>query len=112
MLHRFLLKNTTFGKAASQPARLPLNSIILDIWVFENFILVCEPFAKALRSLETYVSVNNSLCGKLVSSLESPITFDKIFKVTLVSFFIPDFDLLGCELDNFTFKLLYSAILY
>ena len=25
-----------------------------------------EPFAKALRSLETCVSVNNNICGKLV----------------------------------------------
>ena len=31
----------------------------------------------------------------------------KRFKVTLVPFFIPDFNLLSCELDNFTFKQLY-----
>ena len=28
-------------------------------------------------------------------------------KVTLGAFFIPDFNLLSCELDNFTFKVLY-----
>ena len=39
--------------------------------------------------------------------LESPTPFDKSFKVTSVPFFIPDFNLLSCELDNFTFKVLY-----
>ena len=32
-------------------------------------MLADEPFAKALRILENFVSVNNTLCGKLVSSL-------------------------------------------
>ena len=56
---------------------------------FDNLILADEPFAKALRSLETCVVVNNNLCGKLVSSLESLTTFEEIFKVTSVPFFIP-----------------------
>ena len=51
--------------------------------------------------------VNNNLCGKLFSSLEPPTTFEKNFKVTSFLFFIPDFNLLSCELDNFTFKVLY-----
>ena len=54
------------------------NCIILDIRGYD-FILADESFAKALRSLETCVSVNNNLCGKLVSPLESPITFDERF---------------------------------
>ena len=29
-----------------------------------------------------------------------------------VPFFIPDFNLLSCELDNFTFNMLYLAILH
>ena len=37
------------------------------------------------------VLVNNNLCGKLFSSLESPKTFDESFKVTLVAFFIPEY---------------------
>ena len=74
---------------------------------FENFILADEQFAKALESLETCVSINNSLCGKLISSLESPITFGEIFKVSSVSFSIPDFNLISCELDSFTLKVLY-----
>ena len=51
-------------------------------------------FAKAVQILKTL-------------DLESPTTFDKIFIVTLLPFFIPDFNLLSCELDNFTFKVLY-----
>ena len=46
---------------------------------------------------------NNDLCGKLASSLELPITFAERCKVTSVPFCIPDFNLLSCELDNFTF---------
>ena len=40
-------------------------------------------------------------------SLESPAIFDEFFKVTSVQLFIPDFNLLSCELDNLTFKVLY-----
>ena len=50
------------------------------------------------------MSVNN-LCGKLVFSLEQPITFDERFKVTSVPFLVPNFNLLSCELDNFTLHL-------
>ena len=64
----------------------------LDNWFFKNFILADEPFAKTLRIFETCVSVNNNLCGKLVSSLELPIKFDERFKVTSVPFLIPDFN--------------------
>ena len=35
----------------------------------------------------------------------------EIFQVTSVPFFIPDFNLLICKLDNFTFKVLYWVIL-
>ena len=48
-----------------------------------------------------------NLHGTLLSPLESPIRFDKNFKVTSVPFFIPDLNLLSCKLDNFTFKVLY-----
>ena len=70
-------------------------------------MLADKPFAKALQSLETYVSVNNNLYGKSVSSLEFPIKLDERFKLTSVQFFTLDFNLLSCELDNFTFKVLY-----
>ena len=48
---------------------------------------------------------------KIISPLESPTTFDKILKVTSVPFLITDIDLLSCELDGFTFKVLYWVIL-
>ena len=56
-----------------------------------------EWFAKALRNFEPFVLVNNNLCGKLLSSLESPTVFDESFKVTLVPSFSPDFNLLSWE---------------
>ena len=62
---------------------------------------------KPFQSLETCLLVNNNLCKKLVSSLELPITFDKRFKATLVSFFILDFCFLSYELDHYTLKVLY-----
>ena len=74
------------------PPRSP--STILDGWFFENFIVVDEPFAKTLRILETCVSVINNLCRELFSSWESLIIYDKRFRVALVPFSIPDFDLL------------------
>ena len=64
-----------------------VNFTILDNWVFQDFILVVEPFSKALRIFEIYVSVNNDLCKKLTSLLESPTKFDEIFYVTWVKFF-------------------------
>ena len=72
--------------------------IIFDNWVFE----------KGLQDLETCVLVKYNLCGKLVSSLEVPITFDERFKVTLVPFS----NLLSCELYNLTFKVIYWVIFY
>ena len=55
-----------------------------------NFTLAEELFAKALRSFQTSVIVNNKLCEKLFSSLEPPTIFEEIFKVTLAPFLIPD----------------------
>ena len=46
-----------------------------ESWVFDIVILADELFAKASRSLEACVLLNNNLCEKLVSSLELPITF-------------------------------------
>ena len=66
----------------------PPNCVILDKWVFENFILADETFAKALRIFETCVFVNNDLCGKLISSLALATRFDERFKVTSVLFLL------------------------
>ena len=54
----------------------------------------------------TCVLFNNNSCGKLLSSSELPITFEDYLKNTSVLFFIADFNLLSCEFDIFTFKLL------
>ena len=70
----------------------PPNCTILWNWVFDNFILAKEPFARALWSFENCVLVNKNLCGKLFLSLESLTTFDESFNVTSVPFFIPDFN--------------------
>ena len=70
-------------------------------------MLAEELFAKALRCLKACTLVINDLCGKLISSLESPTTIDESLKVTSVLFFIRDFYVLICELDNFIFKMLY-----
>ena len=100
-----------FSNGTKSLIRNSPNCAILDSWVYEIFLLADEPFAKALRILETCVSVNNNLCEKL-SSLESPTTFDESFQVTWVPFFILDFNSLSCELDKLTFKVLYWVILY
>ena len=72
----FIKGNPVFGNG---PKSLPKNSSncpILCDWGFDNFILAEELFAKALRSFETCVLINNNLCGKVFSSLESPTIFD------------------------------------
>ena len=63
--------NIGFDIATSHSTRIPPACIILDNWVFENFILANEPFAKALQILESYESVNNNSCGKLASSISN-----------------------------------------
>ena len=62
---------------------------------------------KALKLFITCLLVSNNLYGKLFSSLELPTTVDEIFKVTSIPFFIPNFYLSSCKLDNFTFKVLH-----
>ena len=42
----------------------------------------------------------------IITSLKSPTTFDESFKVISVPFFIPNFDLLSCQLDNLTFEVI------
>ena len=53
------------------------------------------------------VLVNNNFCGKLVSSLELPITFDESFTVASVPFFI--LILIHCVV-NYTISRLKSYI--
>lgn len=73
--------------------------MILDIWVFDSFILIGELLTKAL-------SVDNNLRGKRIS-LSVPIIFDYNLKAFHVAFFVADFNSSGCESVSFTFTLLY-----
>ena len=51
-----------------------------------NFILVDEPYTKALEILKIHELVNNNLWEKLASSLERATTFGDRFKVPSVPF--------------------------
>ena len=75
-----ILDNTSIGVAGLIGLYLPIyppDYIIFDNWVFENFILADEPFPKTLWIFETFISVNNFSCEKLVPSLEFPIKFER-----------------------------------
>ena len=86
----FIQHKPVFSNDTESFPKNPLDCPILCNWVFDNFILADEPFAKALWSFRTCALVNNDQCGKLFSSLGSPTTSDETFKVTSVPFFIPD----------------------
>ena len=49
---------------------------------------------------------------KIIFSIRITTIFDEIFEVSSVQFFIPDFNLLSCKLNNFTLKVLYWVMLY
>ena len=88
----FIKDNPAFSNV---PKSLPKNCPdcpILCNGVFDSFILSEEYFVKALASFETFVLVNNNLCRKLFSSLESPTIFDESVKLTSVPYFISDFN--------------------
>ena len=80
---------------------------ILVNCAFDNLISVHVWLAKALRRFATSLLVKNNYCVKSVSSSELPMIFDDNHKITSDSLFMADFNLLSCEFDNFTFKLLY-----
>ena len=94
---------------------LPGNSpdcTISDNWVYDNLISVDKLFEEDLQRFATCLLVNNSLRGKLVSSSHLPIIFDNNLKTNSVSFITADFNLLSCEFDSSTFKLLQWVILH
>ena len=62
--------------------KILLIVLLRVIEVLTIFILPDELFAKALQSFKTCELVNNNLCRKLFSSLESPATFGESCKVT------------------------------
>ena len=80
-LSTFIIKgNPVFSNGPISLPKNPPNFPILCNWVFDNFILSDEPFAKALQSFETCILVNKNSCEKLLSSLEPPATLDGNFK--------------------------------
>ena len=85
----------------------PPNCTILKSGCFYNIILADQFITKVLRRLKTCLSVNNNLSVKLISSLESAITFEERFNITSVPFFVLDFHFVTFEIDDFTFMLLY-----
>ena len=76
--------NPVFSNGLKSLPQSPSDCAILCNWIFENFVLADEQFAKALIIFETYVLVDNNLPEKLVSSLELPIKFYERFKVTSI----------------------------
>ena len=81
------------------PRMLPRNQphcIVLEICVFNNFILAYE-LAITLQIFALRLPVSNKLCGKLVSSLYLSIIFDDNLKVTSTRLFVIDFI---CEVVN------------
>ena len=100
----FLLKAIQF---LVMVLKVYLEVLLIVLFYAEEFLITLLYWLRDYLQKLYKALVKNNPCGKLFSSLESPTTFDEIFKVNLVSFFIPDFHLLSCELDNFTFKMLY-----
>ena len=84
--------------------RVYLKVLLTVLFYVIEFLITLHYVMNYLKKLyEACVLVNNSLYRKLVSSLESKTAFDEI---TMVQFFIPDFNILICQLENFTFKVL------
>ena len=102
----FIKGNPVFSNGPESLPKNPPDCPISCNWVFDNFILAEELFAKALWSFEIFVLVNNNFGRYLFSSLASAAAYDETFKVTSVPFFILDFNLLICGLKDFTFKVI------
>ena len=81
---------------------------IVISWYYKTFLWILASAVSLLLLLWNLSDFDNS-STKLVLSLESSISFDKRFKVISVPFFVLDFNLLSCELDDFIFKVLYSV---
>ena len=89
----FISGNPVFNKGQTNLSKNLPDCIIFDNCVLENLILADQLFENTLRIVETCLSVSNNSCGKLVSSLESPIMLGDILVITSVSFFIANFSL-------------------
>ena len=87
----FINGNSTFTNGPRSLPRNPSDSIVLDTWVFDNFMNLNVPFMRTLQRPATCLSVNNELCGKVVSSV--PIISDANLIFMPVACFAADFNL-------------------
>ena len=67
----FIKGNPSFNNGSKCLPKSPPDCHVLCNLVFDKFRLADEPFGKVLESPETCALVNNNLCQKLFSSLES-----------------------------------------
>ena len=82
-LSKFSIKgNPVFSNGSKSLAKNPSYCPILCKLIFDNFILAEDLFAKAWRTFENWLSVNNNLYRKLFLSFASPTTLNDILKVT------------------------------
>ena len=104
----FIIGKPTFMNG---PRILPRNPPKLFLTA-EFLTIISKPmnwmFAKALRGLQTFLSCISKFWGKLVSLV--PIMFNDNHRDTSVAFFVTDFSLLRCNIDNFTFTLWYWVV--
>ena len=101
VLSEFPIKsNPVFTNDLKSLPKNPPDSPILCNWVFDNFILTDELFAKALQNLEICVLVKDNLWRILFSSLESPTKFAEIFTKLLQFHFL--FLILIYQVVNYT----------
>ena len=84
----FIKGKPVFSNGSRSLPKNPPDCPTLCKWDFDNFKLA-DSFGEALRSFKTCVLVNNNLCGKFVSSLESQTTkLHQNLGVTSVPFFL------------------------
>ena len=97
----FIKSNLVCSNGPKSLLKHPPDCPILCNFSFGYFYIswgfICKSFTK-FQNLESF--------------LELQSRFDKIFKVTSVLFFVLYFNLLSCELANFTFEVLYWVILH
>ena len=94
--------STYFNKGKSVfsngPKSQPTNIEAFYLEVFDNFVVADELLAKVLGGLKIWVLFNNNFWENLIPLLQPPIRFNERFNVTSVTFFVPDVNLLSCEL--------------
>ena len=83
----FIRAKPVFSNGSKCIPKNPPDCPFLCSWVLNNLILPDKLFAKALQNLKYCILVNNNLCQKLFSSLESPTTTEFI-KLWIRQFYV------------------------